>query len=314
VKILLANPRGFCAGVSRAVETVENVLKVENSAVYVRHEVVHNKVVVDSLKKKGVTFIKELDEIPDESVCIFSAHGVSLDIEAEAKNKNLTLYDATCPLVTKVHRGVRSASKNDIECVLIGHKGHPEVQGTMGQYKSETGGIYLVENASDVDMLSVKNPRNLYYATQTTLSIDETKDIVEALKNKFPLVKSPKKEDICYATQNRQAAIKSMLQYIDVLVVVGSQNSSNSNRLRELANISGIDSYLVDSSSEMNKSWFDGKDSCGVSAGASAPEYLVQDVVKQISVLCGGNVEVEEFEGIKEEIHFPLPKLLKQKL
>ncbi|MFT4694022.1 MAG: 4-hydroxy-3-methylbut-2-enyl diphosphate reductase [Francisella sp.] len=314
MKILLANPRGFCAGVSRAVETVEKVLEVEKSPVYVRHEVVHNKAVVDSLKKKGVTFVKEIDEVPDDSVCIFSAHGVSLKVESEAIKKNLVLYDATCPLVTKVHRGVRQASNNDAECVLIGHKGHPEVQGTMGQYRSEKGAIYLVESEDDVAKLDVKDSQNLYFATQTTLSVDETQGIIDALKQKFSAIKGPKKEDICYATQNRQTAIKAMLEHIDVLVVVGSQNSSNSNRLKELASLEGMDSYLVDNPVEINKSWFNGKKVCGVSAGASAPEYLVQDIISKISSVCDGNVEVEDFEGIKEEVYFPLPRLLKQKL
>jgi 4-hydroxy-3-methylbut-2-enyl diphosphate reductase len=314
VKILLANPRGFCAGVSRAVETVEKVLEVEKTPVYVRHEVVHNKVVVDSLKRKGVTFVKEIDEVPNDSVCIFSAHGVSLKVEAEAAKKNLVLYDATCPLVTKVHRGVRQASNNDAECVLIGHRGHPEVQGTMGQYRSAKGAIYLVESEDDVSKLQINNPENLYYATQTTLSVDETQGIIASLKSKYPAIKGPKKEDICYATQNRQTAIKSMLNEIDVLVVVGSQNSSNSNRLRELASNEGIDAYLVDSVLDIDKAWFNDKKSCGVSAGASAPEYLVQDIIAKISEVCDGNVQVEDFEGIKEEVYFPLPRLLKQKL
>ncbi|MCL4122345.1 UNVERIFIED_CONTAM: hypothetical protein GTU68_009046, partial [Idotea baltica] len=282
--------------------------------VYVRHEVVHNKVVVDSLKKKGVTFVKEIDEVPNDSVCIFSAHGVSLKVESEAAKKNLVLYDATCPLVTKVHRGVRQASNNDAECVLIGHKGHPEVQGTMGQYRSAEGAIYLVESEEDVSKLQINNPQNLYYATQTTLSVDETQGIIASLKSKYPAIKGPKKEDICYATQNRQTAIKSMLKEIDVLVVVGSQNSSNSNRLRELASNEGIDAYLVDNVLDINKIWFDNKKSCGVSAGASAPEYLVQDIITKISQVCNGNVQVEDFEGIKEEVYFPLPRLLKQKL
>lgn len=314
MKILLANPRGFCAGVSRAVETVEKVLEVEKTPVYVRHEVVHNKVVVDSLKKKGVTFVKEIDEVPNDSVCIFSAHGVSLKVESEAAKKNLVLYDATCPLVTKVHRGVRQASNNDAECVLIGHKGHPEVQGTMGQYRSTEGAIYLVENEEDVSKLQINNPQNLYYATQTTLSVDETQGIIASLKSKYPAIKGPKKEDICYATQNRQTAIKSMLKEIDILVVVGSQNSSNSNRLRELASNEGIDAYLVDNVLDINKIWFDNKKSCGVSAGASAPEYLVQDIITKISQVCNGNVQIEDFDGIKEEVYFPLPRLLKQKL
>ncbi|APC92158.1 MULTISPECIES: 4-hydroxy-3-methylbut-2-enyl diphosphate reductase [Francisella] len=314
MKILLANPRGFCAGVSRAVETVEKVLEVEKSPIYVRHEVVHNKVVVDSLKKKGVIFVKEVVEVPDDAVCIFSAHGVSLKVEEAAAKKNLVLYDATCPLVTKVHRGVRLASNNDAECILIGHKGHPEVQGTMGQYRSKKGAIYLIESEEDLDKLKINDPDNLYYATQTTLSVDETLGIIQALKNKYPNIKGPKKEDICYATQNRQTAIKAMLKYIDVLVVVGSQNSSNSNRLKELATLEGIDAYLVDNSLDVDKSWFENKKVCGVSAGASAPEYLVQQIISQISKVCSAEVEVEEFEGIKEEVYFPLPRLLKQKI
>ena len=314
MKILLANPRGFCAGVSRAVETVEKVLEVEKGPVYVRHEVVHNKVVVNSLKNRGVIFVKEIDEVPNNAVCIFSAHGVSLDVEAEASKKNLILYDATCPLVTKVHRGVRAASNNDAECILIGHKNHPEVQGTMGQYRSKKGAIYLVEDKDDVAKLEIKNPENLYYATQTTLSVDETQDIIEALKNKYTQIKGPKKEDICYATQNRQTAIKAMLNDIDILIVVGSQNSSNSNRLKELASLKNIDAYLVDNPQDIDKSWFNSKNTCGVSAGASAPEYLVQNIINKISDVCEEKIVFEDFEGIKEEIRFPLPRLLNQKL
>ncbi|MFC4892461.1 4-hydroxy-3-methylbut-2-enyl diphosphate reductase [Pseudofrancisella aestuarii] len=314
MKILLANPRGFCAGVSRAVETVEKVLEVEKHPVYVRHEVVHNRVVVDSLKQKGVIFVKEIDEVPNDAVCIFSAHGVSLAVEEEAAKRNLVLYDATCPLVTKVHRGVRLASNNNSECILIGHKGHPEVQGTMGQYRSEIGAIYLVENEEDIKKLNVKDPYNLYYATQTTLSVDETKSIIEALQEKYPQIQGPKKEDICYATQNRQTAIKAMLSHIDVLIVVGSKNSSNSNRLCELATLNKVDSYLVDDVNAIKAEWFESKKACGVSAGASAPEYLVKEVVSKISDLCESDVSVEDFEGIKEEIYFPLPRLLKQKL
>ncbi|GAB4222707.1 MAG: 4-hydroxy-3-methylbut-2-enyl diphosphate reductase [Francisella sp.] len=314
MKILLANPRGFCAGVSRAVETVENVLEIEKAPIYVRHEVVHNKVVVDSLKKKGVIFVKEIDEVPDNAVCIFSAHGVSLSVEEAATKKNLTLYDATCPLVTKVHREVRLASNNDAECILIGHKGHPEVQGTMGQYRSKKGAIYLVESEADVEKLKIKDPDNLYYATQTTLSVDETQGIINLLKKKYPNIKGPKKEDICYATQNRQTAVKKLLKHIDILIVVGSQNSSNSNRLKELAAFEGIEAYLVDNPLDIDKSWFDNKKVCGVSAGASAPEYLVQQIIDRISEVCVEKVEVEEFEGIKEEVYFPLPRLLKKKM
>ena len=311
MKIILANPRGFCAGVSRAVEVVEKVLEREPHPVYVRHEVVHNRAVVESLKQKGAVFVKELDEIPDGSVCIFSAHGVSQQVQDEAKRKQLKVYDATCPLVTKVHREVQKASDNSIECILIGHKGHPEVEGTLGQYHSEYAAIYLVEELSDVDCLTVNNPDQLVYATQTTLSVDETADIISALKQKYPHIRAPKKQDICYATQNRQNAVRQLANKVDVFLVVGSTNSSNSNRLRELAELSGVDAYLIDHPDQINLTWFDNKKSCAITAGASAPEYLVQAVVDFLKQHFQDAV-VEDFEGVKEDVTFPLPKLLKQ--
>ncbi len=311
MRIILANPRGFCAGVSRAVDVVEKVLAIEPHPVYVRHEVVHNRAVVENLKDKGAVFVKELNEVPDGSVCIFSAHGVSQAIEEEAKRKALKIYDATCPLVTKVHREVQKGSSTGVECVLIGHKGHPEVEGTLGQYRSKYSQIYLVENVADVHALNLKNPQQLIYATQTTLSVDETKDIIYALKEKYPEVSSPKREDICYATQNRQNAIRELAKEVDILLVVGSKNSSNSNRLRELAEKEGVDAYLIDNKDDVDLTWFVGKKSCGITAGASAPEYLVQQVVSflQANFPAAG---VVDFEGVKEEVTFPLPKLLKQ--
>lgn len=309
MKIILANPRGLCAGVSRAVEVVETVLEREPHPVYVRHEVVHNRAVVESLKQKGAFFVKELDEIPDGSVCIFSAHGVSQQVQDEAKRKQLKVYDATCPLVTKVHREVQKASDNRIECILIGHKGHPEVEGTLGQYHSEYAAIYLVEELSDVDCLTVNNPDRLVYATQTTFSVDETADIISALKQKYPHIRAPKKQDICYATQNRQNAVRQLASKVDVFLVVGSTNSSNSNRLRELAELSGVDAYLIDHPDQINLTWFDNKKSCAITAGASAPEYLVQAVVDFLKQHFQDAV-VEDFEGVKEDVTFPLPKLL----
>ena len=266
---------------------------------------------VESLKQKGAVFVKELDEIPDGSVCIFSAHGVSQQVQDEARRKQLKVYDATCPLVTKVHREVQKASDNSIECILIGHKGHPEVEGTLGQYHSEYAAIYLVEELSDVDCLTVNNPDQLVYATQTTLSVDETADIISALKQKYPHIRAPKKQDICYATQNRQNAVRQLANKVDVFLVVGSTNSSNSNRLRELAELSGVDAYLIDHPDQINLTWFDNKKSCAITAGASAPECLVQAVVDFLKQYFQDAV-VEDFEGVKEDVTFPLPKLLKQ--
>ncbi|WP_119329448.1 4-hydroxy-3-methylbut-2-enyl diphosphate reductase [Cysteiniphilum halobium] len=311
MKIILANPRGFCAGVSRAVDVVERVLALEPHPVYVRHEVVHNRAVVESLKEKGAVFVKELNEVPDHAVCIFSAHGVSQAVEEEAKSKELKIYDATCPLVTKVHREVQKASNIGVECVLIGHKGHPEVEGTLGQYKNNYSQIYLVENVDDVANLDVQDPTRLIFATQTTLSVDETKDIIAALKLKYPTVSSPKKEDICYATQNRQNAVRELAKEVDILLVVGSKNSSNSNRLRELAEKEGVSAYLIDNKDDINLAWFAGKHNAGITAGASAPEYLVQQVVGFLQEHFA-DAYVVDFEGVKEEVIFPLPKLLKQ--
>ena len=311
MRIILANPRGFCAGVSRAVEVVEKVLERESHPVYVRHEVVHNRAVVDSLKQKGAIFVKELDEIPDGSVCIFSAHGVSQQVQNEAKRKHLKVYDATCPLVTKVHREVQKASASRIECILIGHKGHPEVEGTLGQYQNKYAEIHLIEKLSDIDCLTINNPEQLVYATQTTLSVDETADIIAALKQKYPYIAAPKKQDICYATQNRQNAVRDLAKKVDVFLVVGSNNSSNSNRLRELANFSGVDAYLIDHPDTINLTWFENKKSCGITAGASAPEYLVQAVVGFLKRHFQ-DASVEDFDTVKEDITFPLPKLLKQ--
>ncbi|WP_116963355.1 4-hydroxy-3-methylbut-2-enyl diphosphate reductase [Fastidiosibacter lacustris] len=311
MKIILANPRGFCAGVSRAVDVVERVLALEPHPIYVRHEVVHNRAVVESLKQKGAIFVKELDEVPDHAVCIFSAHGVSQRVKEEAQCKSLKIYDATCPLVTKVHREVQKASNTGVECILIGHKGHPEVEGTLGQYQSSYAQIYLVENLQNVKDLQVKNPNKLVYATQTTLSVDETKDIIQALKEKYPNAGSPKKEDICYATQNRQNAVRELAKKVDILLVVGSKNSSNSNRLRELAENHGVNAYLIDNKDDIDLMWFENKASCGITAGASAPEYLVQEVIEFLKNHFE-HAQLEDFEGVKEEVTFPLPKLLKQ--
>ena len=311
MKIILANPRGFCAGVSRAVDVVERVLAIEPHPVYVRHEVVHNHAVVESLKEQGAIFVKELAEVPDQAVCIFSAHGVSQAVEGEAKRKQLKIYDATCPLVTKVHREVQKASNTGVECVLIGHKGHPEVEGTLGQYKNEYSQIYLVENVADVSALKVQNPQALIYATQTTLSVDETRNIIQALKAKYPKVSAPKKEDICYATQNRQNAVRALAKEVDILLVVGSKNSSNSNRLRELAEKEGVNAYLIDTKDDVNLNWFADINSCGITAGASAPEYLVEQVVSFLQSNFP-TAYIVDFDGVKEEVIFPLPKLLKQ--
>ena len=311
MKIILANPRGFCAGVSRAVDVVEKVLALEAHPVYVRHEVVHNRAVVNDLNSKGAVFVKELDEVPEHAVCIFSAHGVSQKVQDEAKEKSLKIYNATCPLVTKVHREVQKASKVGAECVLIGHKGHPEVEGTLGQYSNQYSKIYLVENVNDVKALQVENPKDLIYATQTTLSVDETADIIASLREKYPSIAAPKKEDICYATQNRQNAVRALAKEVQVLLVVGSKNSSNSNRLRELAELMGVSAYLIDQAKDIDLAWFKNAQSCGITAGASAPERLVQEVVNFLKNNLV-NASIQELDGVREEITFPLPKLLKQ--
>lgn len=310
MKILLANPRGFCAGVDRAVEIVERALETLGAPVYVRHEVVHNRFVVDGLRARGAVFTDEIAEIPDGATVIFSAHGVSQLVREQAKARSLRVFDATCPLVTKVHLEVARYSRLGQECVLIGHKGHPEVEGTMGQYDNPAGGIYLVESVEDVANLQIKNPANLAYVTQTTLSMDDTTQIVQALRERFPSVAAPKREDICYATQNRQEAVKVLAEQSDVVIVVGSTTSSNSNRLKELAERLGRAAYLIDGAAELNPAWFQGVNTVGVTAGASAPEVLVQQVIARLQEL--GGASVEELPGRQENILFALPKELRQ--
>jgi len=303
--ILLANPRGFCAGVDRAIIIVEQALEKFGAPIYVRHEVVHNKFVVDELKSKGAIFIEDLDEVPAGNTVIFSAHGVSKAIRAEAEGRGLRVFDATCPLVTKVHIEVAKMRAAGREIVMIGHKDHPEVEGTMGQ---SDNGMYLVETPEDVAQLHVKDPEKLSYVTQTTLSIDDAAQIVEALKKKFPEIKGPKSDSICYATQNRQDAVKIMAKDCDLVIVVGSPNSSNSNRLREVAQNQGIESYMVDNASYLNPDWVVGKKRIGISAGASAPEVLVQEVISKLQSL--SDAEVTELQGVIENVVFQLPKNL----
>ena len=307
MEILLANPRGFCAGVDRAIIIVEQALEKFGSPIYVRHEVVHNKFVVDGLKAKGAIFIDDLKDVPAGNTVIFSAHGVSKDVRAEAEAMGLRVFDATCPLVTKVHIEVSKMRAADKEIVMIGHKGHPEVEGTMGQIE---GGIYLVETPEDVAALIVKDPAKLAYVTQTTLSVDDAADIVSALKQKFPLISAPKSDSICYATQNRQDAVKVLAKDCDLVIVVGSPNSSNSNRLREVAQNQGIESYMVDNASYLEPSWVLGKKRIGVSAGASAPEVLVKEVITKLQELT--QAEVSELQGVVENVVFQLPKNLTQ--
>jgi len=310
MKIKMANPRGFCAGVDRAIEIVNRALDVYGAPVYVRHEVVHNRFVVDNLRGRGAVFVDELKEVPDNSLVIFSAHGVSKQVQEEAGHRGLRVFDATCPLVTKVHLEVVKFAQDRRECVLIGHQGHPEVEGTMGQYDFQFGGqIYLVENVEDVKNLVVKDADKLSYVTQTTLSMDDATQVIDALHNKFPLIQGPRKDDICYATQNRQDAVKRLAKECDLVLVVGSPNSSNSNRLRELSERMGTPAYLIDSAGEINPAWLKGILSVGVTAGASAPDVLVQQVVHQLEVLGGG--APEEIEGCKENIVFSMPRELK---
>lgn len=307
--VKLANPRGFCAGVDRAIDIVNRALEIFGSPIYVRHEVVHNKFVVDDLHQRGAVFVDELDEVPDDAIVIFSAHGVSQAVREEAKNRGLKVFDATCPLVTKVHMEVAKFSNEGKECVLIGHKGHPEVEGTMGQYYSEEGGIYLVEDEAQVEELKVQSPEQLAYVTQTTLSMDDTAKVIDALRKKFPCIEGPRKDDICYATQNRQDAVKVLARDCDLVLVVGSPNSSNSNRLRELAERMGASAYLVDHAEDLQAQWFGGKKNIGVTAGASAPEILVQQVINRITEL--GGVAPVELDGVEENITFSLPKELR---
>ncbi|TMO64548.1 4-hydroxy-3-methylbut-2-enyl diphosphate reductase [Pseudoalteromonas aurantia] len=303
--ILLANPRGFCAGVDRAISIVERALDIFESPIYVRHEVVHNKYVVNGLKARGAVFVEELHQVPDDSIVIFSAHGVSQQVRQEAKRRELKVFDATCPLVTKVHMEVTRASRKGTECILIGHHGHPEVEGTMGQYANDDGGIYLVETPEDVSVLEIKDPSNVFYCSQTTLSVDDTADVIDALRSKFPEIHGPRKDDICYATQNRQDAVRDLADKVDVLLVVGAKNSSNSNRLRELADKMGTTSYLIDDASSMSESWFDNISSVGVTAGASAPEVLVQQVITRLKEL-GGETIIEN-PGEEENVVFAVP-------
>ncbi len=301
--ITLATPRGFCAGVDRAIAIVEKALEKYGAPIYVRHEVVHNKYVIESLRGKGAVFVEDLDEVPAGSTVIFSAHGVSPAVRSEAEARGLTVFDATCPLVTKVHLQVKRLHDQGLEIVMVGHKGHPEVEGTMGQ---SPDGMYLVENVADVANLQVANPDKLAWVTQTTLSVDDTRVITEALQQRFPNIVGPKRDDICYATQNRQDAVKQLAGEVDILIVVGSPNSSNSNRLREVAASLGIDAYMVDNEAGLDPAWFVGKTSVGITAGASAPEILVKRVTARILEL-GAN-EVRTMDGIEENVVFSLPK------
>ena len=312
MQIVLANPRGFCAGVDRAIEIVDQALETFGAPIYVRHEVVHNRTVVDGLKAKGAVFIEDLNDVPVGSTLVFSAHGVSKQVQKEAEERQLTVFDATCPLVTKVHIQVAKHAKSDREVILIGHAGHPEVEGTMGQYEkcTENGGIYLVETPEDVANLKVNNPDNLAYVTQTTLSMTDTKVMVDALKARFTGIKEQKKDDICYATQNRQDAVQDMAKKADVILVVGSPNSSNSNRLREIAEQLGKQAYLIDTARDMEREWFDGIEVVGVTAGASAPEVLVQEVISKLKEW--GGTSTAELPGIEEKVVFSLPKELKK--
>ena len=308
--IKLANPRGFCAGVDRAIDIVNRALDLFGAPIYVRHEVVHNKFVVDDLRSRGAVFVDELDEIPDDVTVIFSAHGVSQAVQAEARRRSLKVFDATCPLVTKVHLEVSKYSNEGMECILIGHAGHPEVEGTMGQYDYSQGGdIYLVENERDVDALAVKNPVRLAFVTQTTLSMDDTARVIDALRLKFPLIEGPRKDDICYATQNRQDAVKQLAIETDLILVVGSVASSNSNRLRELAEHCGCRAYLIDGPVDIRPEWLENTKVIGITAGASAPDILVRDVINKL-VEMGANTP-QELDGVKENVSFSLPKELR---
>ena len=310
MRILLANPRGFCAGVDRAIEIVERALELFGAPIYVRHEVVHNRNVVERLRALGAVFVEELDAVPDGGTVIFSAHGVSTAVEREAQRRGLQVFDATCPLVTKVHMEVARFAREAREVVLIGHAGHPEVEGTMGRFDSSLGGrILLVESIADVAKLEVRDPAAIAFVTQTTLSVDDTAAIVEALRQRFPALQAPRKEDICYATQNRQDAVKQLLEHCGLLVVVGSKSSSNSNRLRELADRAGVPGYLVDGASDLRREWFEGIDTVGVTAGASAPEQLVQQVVERLREW-GGAPPAEAY-GKPEHVVFALPRALR---
>ncbi|WP_019385501.1 4-hydroxy-3-methylbut-2-enyl diphosphate reductase [Acinetobacter venetianus] len=310
MEIVLANPRGFCAGVDRAIAIVNRALECFNPPIYVRHEVVHNKFVVDDLRQRGAVFVDELDQVPDDSIVIFSAHGVSKAVQQEAERRGLKVFDATCPLVTKVHIEVTKYAREGTEAILIGHEGHPEVEGTMGQYdKSQGGQIYLVEDEQDVDNLMIKHPEKVAFVTQTTLSIDDTAKVIDALRAKFPKIQGPRKDDICYATQNRQDAVRDLAEQCDVVLVVGSPNSSNSNRLRELAERMGKSAYLVDNADQLEKVWFQQDSKIGVTAGASAPEILIKQVIQRLQDW--GATPPKELQGTEENITFSLPKELR---
>ena len=302
-EILLAQPRGFCAGVDRAIEIVERAIAQFGAPIYVRHEIVHNRYVVDELSAKGAIFVEDLAEVPAGSHLVFSAHGVSRAVKSEAEERGLRVFDATCPLVTKVHVEVAKMREEGLEIVMIGHHGHPEVEGTMGQ---SDDGMYLIETIEDVEQLNVRNPERLAYVTQTTLSVDDTADIIDALKRRFPNVAEPKKGDICYATTNRQQAVKFMAPQVELLIVVGSPSSSNSSRLREVAEKNGVESYMVEDASQIDPAWVEGKRRIGVTAGASAPEVLVQQLIERLRAL--GASSVRELDGVTENVTFPLPK------
>ncbi|WPL19294.1 4-hydroxy-3-methylbut-2-enyl diphosphate reductase [Thiorhodovibrio winogradskyi] len=308
MEILLANPRGFCAGVDRAIEIVERVLRLHGAPLYVRHEVVHNRYIVESLKKRGVIFIEDVAEVPAGAVCVFSAHGVALDVRRQAEERGLRVYDATCPLVTKVHLEVARHCREGADVVLIGHRGHPEVEGTLGQCQDGEGRVRLIESVADIDALEVRDPDKVCYVTQTTLSVDDSAAMIEALKARFPNLKGPKKSDICYATQNRQDAVRKLAADADLMLVVGSVTSSNSNRLRELAEKQGIPAYLIDGAEDIDPEWLVGRARVAVTAGASAPELLVRQVIDHLRQQGAG--EVRECSGVPEEVVFALPKSL----
>lgn len=310
MNILLANPRGFCAGVDRAIAIVNRALEVFAPPIYVRHEVVHNKFVVDDLRGRGAVFVEELDQVPNDAIVIFSAHGVSKAVQAEAQRRQLKVFDATCPLVTKVHIEVTRYAREGIDAILIGHAGHPEVEGTMGQYDVQYGGnIYLVEDENDVANLNIQDPNKLAFVTQTTLSMDDTARVIDALKQRFPNIQGPRKDDICYATQNRQDAVRDLAARCELVLVVGSPNSSNSNRLRELSERMGVSSYLIDNADEMQEAWFEGVQNVGVTAGASAPEILIDQVLQRLQQW--GGLLPQELDGRAEHMVFSLPRELR---